>query len=473
MNTTEHGVRITVKNDLGNATTQMSFSPKKETIPHPPDINVETSSTSLVVSFNLQYDIMSNDEYYRYQVRYCLRSSPNNWTMDSNDYNYHYDTVKIIGLDYYTEYNLQARSRFLNNEWSDWGPTTSTQTLEGVPGTGPVILLVQSEKTNATVLFISCQPPEKPNGVITNYHIYYQKNTSGSDIVKRSIQFLGKITYRLQGMEAFTQYVVWMTASTKVGEGASSLKIVHSTSQQEVPSSPDIDHVTGIGVTGENTTRTKPSRIPVIILAPSIIILALFVVVYIYKKEYHIKYFRSWPEPRIPIITMYPSVSPHPIEKETFDDLLTKRPDEFNEDNVDEDASYLQEQGKQREERAPLKTGKTNTGLEFFHMNYEGNLVGGEVCYPYESSELEEEYTHMMPISETTTNSIQPPFNDCTYVYTTVSNEETDFSCATKTDSTGSENGDEDPDPPHAIEHLSTGYIALDDFRIMHQNSEA
>ncbi|XP_071953200.1 cytokine receptor-like factor 1 [Antedon mediterranea] len=129
---TNHRIRVTVTNYLGNVSTQRSFNPDMAAIPFPPRIKkVERKKRSLEINVELQPDITHYKNTLRYQIRYCKNHTDDNWTEDSDDYRY-YDTITISKLEPYTQYNLQARSQFKYREWSDWGPTYQGQIRENI-----------------------------------------------------------------------------------------------------------------------------------------------------------------------------------------------------------------------------------------------------------------------------------------------------------------------------------------------------
>ncbi|XP_071952712.1 uncharacterized protein [Antedon mediterranea] len=347
----DHSVRVKVSNYLGNALTKIDFDPSKDAVPLPPNIqHVEPTNTSMSINVELQPDITTYTYSLRYQIRYCKNNTNGNWTEDLYVNNSYDVTITIIKLEPYTRYNLQARSQFQYNDWSDWGPTYSAQTLEGepeghvdfnitatnytftrdilvqwkkfsedelngklqgyqvtlwqsdcqtiseqhnvsnfsvnmtihdismfdefyisvvayssigsteaaekkqiidhsdVPGNVST-LSVQSEEMNATVLSITWTPPEKPNGVITKYNIYYQEYPNGyvDGLSLNSEQQ----SYKLGNLKPFSEYKVWMTVSNNVGEGPSSVHVTKKTSQGTpgVPQNVIISNITDSSLT--------------------------------------------------------------------------------------------------------------------------------------------------------------------------------------------------------------------------------
>ncbi|XP_071952674.1 cytokine receptor-like factor 1 [Antedon mediterranea] len=123
-----HRVRVNVTNYLGSVSTEIYFDPSMAAIPLSPSIKkVKERKRYLEIKVELQPDITEKSSL-RYQIRYCKNDTDDNWTEDSADNNRHCDQIKIGKLAPYTWYKIQARARFHNKSWSDWGPTYQAET---------------------------------------------------------------------------------------------------------------------------------------------------------------------------------------------------------------------------------------------------------------------------------------------------------------------------------------------------------
>ncbi len=78
---------------------------------------------------------------------------------------------------------------------------------------------------NSTAIMVSWQPPAMPNGVITDYNVWYNQtlNCSGS-LVSFSDSVAGSVLmYTFTELEEDTDYVLYVSAVTSAGEGEAAM----------------------------------------------------------------------------------------------------------------------------------------------------------------------------------------------------------------------------------------------------------
>ena len=74
---------------------------------------------------------------------------------------------------------------------------------------------LREASVTSTTVTLRWMPPETPNGVITHYSVQY----GGTVIDKFSSEALNRLTGTVEGLSPDTQYVLHLTAHTKVGAG--------------------------------------------------------------------------------------------------------------------------------------------------------------------------------------------------------------------------------------------------------------
>ncbi|XP_071953499.1 uncharacterized protein [Antedon mediterranea] len=251
----------------------------------------------------------------------------------------------------------------------------------------------------------------------------------------------------------------WMSNTDSNDEGAQTTTYTTTavglhenlpTSMQWTSKTDSNDAKTGYHSPVSKKINQETSAIYLYILIPIVIILTFVLIAYIYKHKYHDKYFKPWPEPKFTHVVIDPELSPPPTEKETFDELK-KRPnnkstigstassdqgfhDMSNFSQIEEKTSYKNELNNYDDTFYPAQQGinreNENMGKAFFHINYAGNFVNGEMCYQYPpGNEINEEfvsdyttdtsnsesYTNM-PSTSTIESIIPSTSEDCGYV---------------------------------------------------------
>lgn len=108
------------------------------------------------------------------------------------------------------------------------------------PSAPPLNIVAKAPEPDAsTSLEVTWNPPASTlaNGVITGYKLYYMKSSrsSGSAIdagaTKIDIDDPDQTKFQIDSLEVYTQYKVWMKASTAVGDGPSSSPVIGRTGE--------------------------------------------------------------------------------------------------------------------------------------------------------------------------------------------------------------------------------------------------
>nr|AEC50084.1 down syndrome cell adhesion molecule [Pacifastacus leniusculus] len=136
----------------------------------------------------------------------------------------------LHGLQKYTNYSLQVLAFTSGGEGVRSQPI-HCQTDQDIPESPTSVkALVMS----ADSILVSWLPPERPNGIITQYTVYYKEHgKSDSETVQQKLS-PAQLSYEATGLKRRDDYVFWVTASTTVGEGEMS-QLVHLKLSNKVP----------------------------------------------------------------------------------------------------------------------------------------------------------------------------------------------------------------------------------------------
>nr|XP_045611137.1 Down syndrome cell adhesion molecule-like protein Dscam2 isoform X3 [Procambarus clarkii] len=136
----------------------------------------------------------------------------------------------LHGLQKYTNYSLQVLAFTSGGEGVRSQPI-HCQTDQDIPESPTSVkALVMS----ADSILVSWLPPERPNGIITQYTVYYKEHGK-SDVETVQQKLLpSTLSYEATGLKRRDDYVFWVTASTTVGEGEMS-QLVHLKLSNKVP----------------------------------------------------------------------------------------------------------------------------------------------------------------------------------------------------------------------------------------------
>ncbi|XP_076062140.1 Down syndrome cell adhesion molecule 1 isoform X8 [Oratosquilla oratoria] len=136
----------------------------------------------------------------------------------------------LHGLQKYTNYSIQVLAFTSGGEGVRSNPI-HCQTDQDIPeAPTSVKALVMSAES----ILVSWQPPERPNGIITQYTVYFKEHgKADSDAHPKKLPPSQK-SYEATGLKHRDDYVFWVTASTTFGEGEPS-QPVHLKLSNKVP----------------------------------------------------------------------------------------------------------------------------------------------------------------------------------------------------------------------------------------------
>ncbi|XP_050693602.1 cell adhesion molecule Dscam2-like isoform X49 [Eriocheir sinensis] len=136
----------------------------------------------------------------------------------------------LHGLQKYTNYSLQVLAHTSGGEGVRSQPI-HCQTDQDIPeAPTSVKALVMS----ADSILVSWLPPERPNGIITQYTVYYKEHGKSDTEATQQKLLPSQLNYEASGLKRRDAYVFWVTASTTVGEGEMS-ELVHLKLSNKVP----------------------------------------------------------------------------------------------------------------------------------------------------------------------------------------------------------------------------------------------
>uniref|UniRef100_A0A672TXY3 Phosphatidylinositol phosphatase PTPRQ n=1 Tax=Strigops habroptila TaxID=2489341 RepID=A0A672TXY3_STRHB len=144
-------------------------------------------------------------------------------------------SLQFIDLEYNYEYSayLTASTRFGDgNIKSD---TITFRTSEGAPSDPPKDIVYRNLTSTSVMLFWS--PPQKPNGNILYYSVYF-KNNSGIFIQVNcflSLEVTQENLKILDDLAKYSHYTLWLTASTAFGDGNKTSEIIDVYTDQDIP----------------------------------------------------------------------------------------------------------------------------------------------------------------------------------------------------------------------------------------------
>ncbi|XP_074868405.1 phosphatidylinositol phosphatase PTPRQ isoform X2 [Carettochelys insculpta] len=140
----------------------------------------------------------------------------------------------------------------------------SFRTSEGAPSDPPKDVTYRN--LTASSIIIIWSPPQKPNGIIQYYSVYY-KNNSGIFIQNFTNQDIDNgvdnksLSAVLDNLAKCSYYTVWLTADTAFGNGNKTSEIIHVYTDQDVPDGP-VESLTyeNISSTSINVSWLPPSQ---------------------------------------------------------------------------------------------------------------------------------------------------------------------------------------------------------------------
>ncbi|XP_045126268.1 Down syndrome cell adhesion molecule-like protein Dscam2 [Portunus trituberculatus] len=136
----------------------------------------------------------------------------------------------LHSLQKYTDYSLQVLAHTSGGEGVRSQPI-HCQTDQDIPEAPRSVKALVISADSILLLWL---PPERPNGIITEYTVYYKEHGKSDSEATRQKLLPSQLSYEASELKHHDGYVFWVTASTTVGEGEMS-DLSHLKLSNEVP----------------------------------------------------------------------------------------------------------------------------------------------------------------------------------------------------------------------------------------------
>ncbi|NXN98020.1 PTPRQ phosphatase, partial [Rhinopomastus cyanomelas] len=146
-------------------------------------------------------------------------------------------SLELTDLENNCDYSayLTASTRF--GDGNVRSGTTTFRTSEGAPSDPPKDVVYRN--LTSTSIMLSWSPPQKPNGNILYYTVYF-KNSSGVSIQNftsdgNNGDASTSQSAVLDNLAKYSHYTVWLTASTALGDGNKTSETIDVYTEQDIP----------------------------------------------------------------------------------------------------------------------------------------------------------------------------------------------------------------------------------------------
>ncbi|XP_066489466.1 phosphatidylinositol phosphatase PTPRQ [Tiliqua scincoides] len=173
-------------------------------------------------------------------------------------------SLEITDLENNSEYSVYVTASTRFGDGNMKSNMTSFRTSEGAPS-GPPKNVWYTNITSSSIR-IFWNPPQKPNGVIKFYSVYY-KNDSDTYIQNFTSNHIDNgadnttLSTVLNNLAKWSQYTLWLTANTASGNGNQTSEIMQVYTDQDIPDGP-IEQLTyqNMTSTAVNISWMPPSQ---------------------------------------------------------------------------------------------------------------------------------------------------------------------------------------------------------------------
>ncbi|XP_013931748.1 PREDICTED: phosphatidylinositol phosphatase PTPRQ [Thamnophis sirtalis] len=183
------------------------------------------------------------------------------WDIMSRNINASELSLELTDLEYNKKYSVYVTASTRFGDGNIKSDTTSFRTSEGAPGDPPKNLWYKNLTSSSVRVFWN--PPQKPNGVIQFYTIYY-KNDSDTYVQNFTTSTIDSsadnstLSIVLNNLAKWKHYTLWLTANTALGNGNQSSEIMQLYTDQDLPDGP----VTQLSYQNISSTVINVSWIP-------------------------------------------------------------------------------------------------------------------------------------------------------------------------------------------------------------------
>ena len=198
----------------------------------PQDVTTTTlSANKIKVSWDEPPPASANGIIKGYKVIYG--PSATWYNPSSHETKFSKDTkTELTGLKKFTNYSVTVLAFTKGGGDGVKSRVVTAMTEQDVPGR---ITTVKALPMSTDSVLVSWQPPKEPNGEIIEYSVYIKELNHGRDAAPTSHKVNALQTYhQVDKLAKKTRYEFWVTAHTRIGEGAASTKVT-STPSLRVP----------------------------------------------------------------------------------------------------------------------------------------------------------------------------------------------------------------------------------------------
>ncbi|XP_018916617.2 cell adhesion molecule Dscam2 isoform X1 [Bemisia tabaci] len=197
----------------------------------PDDISCESlSSQSIAIQWRPPPQLFQNGHIQGYKLYYeSMEEPPMPGHIEAETLQLTATSAEIHNLQKYTNYSIQVWA-FTKIGDGVRSKQVFCFTNEDVPEAPSGVKVLPSSSTSLT---LSWAAPQKANGKLTSYTVYYRILSSGHEIDSLKRRFPPTHTfYQFHDFKAGLTYEFWVTAFTKVGEGQSTQAVYGSVSNK-------------------------------------------------------------------------------------------------------------------------------------------------------------------------------------------------------------------------------------------------
>uniref|UniRef100_A0A8C6XPA8 Phosphatidylinositol phosphatase PTPRQ n=1 Tax=Naja naja TaxID=35670 RepID=A0A8C6XPA8_NAJNA len=163
------------------------------------------------------------------------------WDIMSRNINASELSLELTDLEYNKKYSVYVTASTRFGDGNIKSDMTSFRTSEGAPGDPPKNLWYKNLTSSSVRIFWN--PPQKPNGVIQFYSIYY-KNDSDTYVQNFTTSTIDSsadnstLSIVLSNLAKWRHYTLWLTANTALGNGNQTSEIMQLCTDQDLPDGP-------------------------------------------------------------------------------------------------------------------------------------------------------------------------------------------------------------------------------------------
>ncbi|KAM6436186.1 phosphatidylinositol phosphatase PTPRQ isoform 2-T2 [Liasis olivaceus] len=163
------------------------------------------------------------------------------WNIMSRSINVSEPSLEITDLEYNKKYSVYVTASTRFGDGNIKSNTTSFRTSEGAPGDPPKNMWYKNLTSSSVRIF--WDPPQKPNGIIQFYSVYY-KNDSDTHVQNFTSSTIDSsadnttLSIVLNDLAKWSHYTLWLTANTALGNGNQTSEIMQLYTDQDIPDGP-------------------------------------------------------------------------------------------------------------------------------------------------------------------------------------------------------------------------------------------